>query len=70
MKHPLPGAFPMGERPAGRPWHARARLDHFCIVTWALEPARLAQALPAGLRPQTFEVVRACIGPLGKSLTN
>lgn len=46
----------MGERPAGRPWHARARLDHFCIVTWALEPARLAQALPAGLRPQTFEV--------------
>jgi hypothetical protein len=46
----------MGERPAGKPWHANTRLDHFCIVTWAMEPGRLAQALPAGLEPQVFEV--------------
>ncbi len=46
----------MGERPAGRPWHANTRLDHFCIVTWAMEPERLARALPEGIEPQVFEV--------------
>ena len=46
----------MGERPAGRPWHAATQLDHFCIVTWAMQPERLARALPAGLAPQVFEV--------------
>ena len=46
----------MGERPAGRPWHANTHLDHFCIVTWAMEPERLARALPEGIEPQIFEV--------------
>jgi len=46
----------MGERPSGRPWHANTQLDHFCIVTWAMEPERLARALPEGIEPQVFEV--------------
>lgn len=39
-----------------RPWHAVTGLDRFAIVTWAVEPRRLADALPTALEPLTFPV--------------
>lgn len=49
----VPSAAP---RPPTRPWHAVTGLDHFVIVTWTTEPARLAATLPAGFVPRTATV--------------
>jgi hypothetical protein len=38
-------------RPARRPWHASTWLDDFAIITWAVEPDRVARVLPVGFEP-------------------
>jgi len=40
------------DRPARRWCHAATGLDDFAIVTWALDPDRLAAQLPAGFVPE------------------
>lgn len=48
--------MPDGAAPRHRPWHSATALDRFAIVTWAVEPERLAAILPAGFSPERFEL--------------
>lgn len=45
-----------GTRPPSRPWHATTRLDHFAIVSYAVDPRRLARCLPEGIEPDLLPV--------------
>lgn len=40
----------------GRPWHSRTTLSPLAVVTWTIEPERLARALPAGVDPDVVDV--------------
>jgi uncharacterized protein YqjF (DUF2071 family) len=44
-----------GPRPSRRPWHAFTWLDHFAIVSYLVDPARVDALLPAGLTADRFE---------------
>jgi uncharacterized protein YqjF (DUF2071 family) len=43
----------MAVRPRRRPWHAATALDDFAIITYLVDPVRLASLLPAAWEPIT-----------------
>lgn len=46
----------MDRRPAHRPWHATTALDDLALITYAVDPGRLREQLPADFEPEVTEV--------------
>jgi uncharacterized protein YqjF (DUF2071 family) len=51
-----------GPPPPRRPWHAFAWLDHFAIVSYLVDPARLDALLPDGLTADRVDVDGSRVG--------
>lgn len=45
----------------GRPWHSTTTLAPLAVVTWTIEPERLARVLPPGIDPDVVDVDGASV---------